>query len=281
MFASQELARRLEQAECALLNRAAQAGRERSRTAVRTIAVAGGLAVHAGADSPLTKVAGLGFAEGPDDRAWAEVEQLFASRATPVQVELAALADPEWGAFLTARGYVLRGFENVLGVPLPLAAAAPQPDAGLVVEESSPDGFGVWLDTVVSGFIHPDTQGLASHEEFPREALERVIGDMASAEGFRRFLARRDGRPAGGASMHVTDGVAALCGASTLPEHRRRGVQTQLVHQRLAAAAAAGCELGVTTTLPGSKSQENAQRLGFAVLYTRAILIRDVRKRHP
>jgi hypothetical protein len=45
---------------------------------------------------------------------------------------------------------------------------------------------------------------------------------------------------------------------------------------RLDAAARAGCELAIITTQPGSKSQENAQRRGFYLLYTRAILVREV-----
>ena len=42
----------------------------------------------------------------------------------------------------------------------------------------------------------------------------------------------------------------------------------------VADAALAGCDLAVVTTLPGSKSQQNVQRHGFALLYTRAILRR-------
>jgi len=80
---------------------------------------------------------------------------------------------------------------------------------------------------------------------------------------------------AGGASMRLTDGVAQLCGAATLPAHRRRGVQTALLEERLAIAAAAGCDLAVVTTQPGSKSQQNVQARGFDLLYTRAILVRE------
>ena len=44
-----------------------------------------------------------------------EIEQAFAARGCPVQVELAYLADPAIGALLTGRGYRLESFENVLG----------------------------------------------------------------------------------------------------------------------------------------------------------------------
>ena len=67
--------------------------------------------------------------------------------------------------------------------------------------------------------------------------------------------------------------IAQFTGAATLPAHRRRGVQTALLAARLAAAAA-GCDLAVITTAPGTRSQRNAQRQGFDLLYTRAILIK-------
>lgn len=57
-------------------------------------------------------------------------------------------------------------------------------------------------------------------------------------------------------------------------EARRQGVQTALTRVRLAEAARSGAELATVTTLPGSKSQENSTRQGFAILYTRAVLIK-------
>jgi GNAT superfamily N-acetyltransferase len=96
---------------------------------------------------------------------------------------------------------------------------------------------------------------------------------MVQAQGFVRFLARRGDAVAGGASMRLFEGIAQLCGAATLPEHRRHGVQSTLLAARLGRASRAGCELAVVTTQPGSKSQENVQKHGFELLYTRAILV--------
>ena len=93
-----------------------------------------------------------------------------------------------------------------------------------------------------------------------------------------RTLALRDGVMAGGASVRLAEGgVAQFTGAATLPAHRRHGVQTALLAARLADAAAAGCDIAVVTTQPGSRSQHNVQRSGFELLYTRAILVMDHR----
>ena len=79
---------------------------------------------------------------------------------------------------------------------------------------------------------------------------------------------------AGGADFLITDGVAQLAGAATTPAHRRHGVQTALLAARLEDAKAAGCDIAVIVTQPGSKSQQNAQRRGFHLLYTRATLVK-------
>ena len=74
--------------------------------------------------------------------------------------------------------------------------------------------------------------------------------------------------------MRIAEGVAQLTGAATAPAYRRRGVQTALLAVRLADAAAVGCDVAVIVTQPGSKSQQNAQRQGFDLLYTRAVLVK-------
>ena len=66
-----------------------------------------------------------------------------------------------------------------------------------------------------------------------------------------------------------------LCGAATLPASRRRGVQSALLQARLVRAREAGCDMAVVTTQPGSKSQENVQRAGFELIYSRAVLVKE------
>jgi ribosomal protein S18 acetylase RimI-like enzyme len=72
--------------------------------------------------------------------------------------------------------------------------------------------------------------------------------------------------------MHLAGGIAQLTGAGTAPAFRRRGIQNALLSTRLADATTAGCDLAVITVQPGSTSHQNAQRRGFDLLYTRAVL---------
>ena len=267
------MAGRIERAEADLVAVAGRAARRRlSDQGGFVISVAGGVASFAAQGSPFNKVAGLGFSGVPSAAALDEIENAYATRDSPVQVELAHLGDPEVGKVLTERGYLLIGFENVLGVAL---ASEPEriTPSGVQVRRSGDDEFEAWLQVITDGFAHPDTQGVPSHEEFAREVIERAERDAAAA-GAARYIAIRDGQLAGAAGLRLADGVAQLTGAATAPAHRRRGVQSALLSARLADAAAARCDIAVITTQPGSKSQQNAQRQGFDLLYTRAIVVK-------
>ncbi|MFD3707478.1 GNAT family N-acetyltransferase [Nocardia sp. NPDC058658] len=271
MFCDTEMAGRIERMETGAIVGGVRVGS--SSVGGFSQEIAGGAACFAGANSPLNKVVGVGFGGVPSAAQWAAVEAAYAEVGAPVQVELAHLADPRIGAALTARGYQLASFENVLGMRVGGRAwPVPQSVEVRCDDENSVD---IWLDVVVDGFAHPDDEGVPAHEEFPRDILATVIRDMAAAGDTHRYLAYRAGVPAGGASLRMSDGIAALTGAATLPAHRRNGVQTALLSTRLNAAAAADCELAVITTQPGSKSQRNAQAQGFALLYTRAVLVKD------
>lgn len=164
-------------------------------------------------------------------------------------------------------------YENVLGRALDSDVEHMTP-AGLEVRSSGDDELDAWLEVVTDGFAHPDEQGVAAHEDFPREVIANAERDFAEA-GVVRYAALLDGVLAGGGSFRIAEGVAQLAGAATAPAYRRRGVQTALLSARLADAAAAGCEIAVVTTQPGSKSQQNVQRRGFDLLYTRAVLVKD------
>lgn len=275
LFCDAALALRIERVESELISKGSAAARfRRGDDKGFVIPLAGGIASYADENSPLNKVAGLGFGGIPAEAALDEIERAYFALGAPVQVELAHLVDPALGQLLSARGYRLEGFENVLGLAIS-SDMERVPPAGVEIRSSGEDEFDEWIDLVAAAFAAPDTQGAASHEEFPREVIAAAMRDFVSAAGVARYSAWRDGELAGGASVRISDGVAQLTGAATAFTHRRNGVQTALLAVRLADAAAAGCDVAVVTTQPGSKSQQNVQRQGFDLLYTRAVLVKQ------
>jgi GNAT superfamily N-acetyltransferase len=271
LFCDDALARRIELAEVDFV-RAANAAAQRRQAAGFLIPFAGGVASYADDGSPYNKVTGLGFEGVPGTDELDRIEDAFAARGAPTQVELAHLAEPVIGEALTARGYRLESFENVLGRSLD-SSEAPLAVPEVTVRPSPDAEFDRWLSVVADAAAHPDVEGLPWHEEFPRDTYEQAERDAAQA-GVRRYAAWRTGSLAGGAGLRLVDNIAQFAGAATAPAHRHRGIQTALLSARLADAAAEGCDLAVIVTQPGSRSQHNAQRRGFHLLYTRAILVK-------
>jgi len=278
LFATASLARRIERAEASLVSSSAAASALRvGPENILRRELAGGIAVFVQEGCPFNKVAGLGFDGVPGSESLDELEAAFAARSAAIRVEVSTLADPGVARRLTSRGYELVGFENVLGLDLTgRASPADTAHSDIVITRAAADEGATWLDVVTTGFLHPDVfDGPPSTESFMREELERVFSDMLNATGMERYLARRGGVIAGGGSLMIADGVALLSGAATLPDHRKRGVQSALLSERLRIAADHGCDIAVVTTEPASKSQANVQRAGFSLLYARAVLIKD------
>ena len=277
LFATTMLASRIDRAECQITVHFGTLARRRNPD-VLLQPMGGATAVYAGPGEPFSKLVGLGF-EGPlDEAALDTLECEYDRRGAELRVELSTLADNGVARLLTSRGYVLAGHENVLGLQLTpdvVARLDEERSSDIDVARVAPEAIFDWIRVVTEAFSHADVfDGPAPTEAVDTSTMERVFADVAEVPGMSLYLARRSGDVAGGGAVRLLDGLAQLCGAATLPAHRRKGVQSTLLRTRLVDAARLGCDLAVVTTEPGSKSQENAQKAGFALLYSRAILIR-------
>jgi len=270
-FADIGLARRVERVEAGLIEATSLAAHRRTGGAGFAVPFAAGIASFAEAGSPFNKVAGVGFEGSPTEEEWIEVEERFAGVGCDVQVELSNLADPGIADALTRRGYSLMGFENVLGIGID--GARPQAPDGVEVRVCGADELDDWIAVVVAGFAVADEDGVPSHEEFPREAVETAERDFANA-GVETFGALVDGELVGAGGLYVADRIAYLAGAATVPDYRRRGAHGALLAARLAVARERGCEVATITTQPGSTAQRNVWSRGFELLYARAILVK-------
>ncbi len=232
-------------------------------------ALHGGAAVLSRPGSPINKIIGVGFDSLLDERVLADIEAGWRARGEPVRVELATLALPVVAEQLGARGYRLLGFEHVLVRPITGADAAVTPLHP--VHTDHPE----WQHLLVDGFAAPDGTGVPV-DDYGRDIIATVMSDFARAEGFQRYVATlhdQPDQPVGAATLRIDDRIALLCGATTMPAARRRGIQAALLLARLRDASRAGCEYAVITTAPGSLSQHNATRQGFTLAYARAILV--------
>lgn len=290
MFLDLETMSRIERAEARLVaeggDMLADLRPESDLQVFRPEGEGGWAAAYAGPHAPFTKWSGLGFGRLPTPEEFQRVEARFDAEAAPLSIELASGADPAAADTLSQRGYRLQRFENVLVRPLADLSGLSDAPSGVEVSSEGEAGFAPWLTRFLDAFAVSDDQGVGDAEEFPREVLAEAVSACSRCRGFRRYAATLDGDPAGTAAMRLDPGLGAdaslppivmLCGAATAPQHRRRGVQTALLVARLQDAAGAGADLAVVTTLPGSKSEQNAIRAGFRLGYVRAVMVREAR----
>jgi GNAT superfamily N-acetyltransferase len=107
------------------------------------------------------------------------------------------------------------------------------------------------------------------------EVMQEWLARLPERERWRCFVAYDGDTPAATGAVFISEGVAWLGIAATLPEHRRRGAQSALLAARIEAAAESGCEVLVTETgelVEGrpSSSYRNILRAGFELDYVRA-----------
>ena len=264
------LAREIEMAEgeaavaCARMMKAMKA---ESASAVESIA--GGYAVYCGANSPVTQAVGLGL-NGPVSREeFDRLEEFYFSRNEAVRVETCPMADGSLLEHYKERGYHVSEFSNVMVRGIAEEERWKAVDE-IEVRRAGPGEIDLWTLTVAQGF--------AEHVPVTAEILD-VMKLFAMGKNAECYLATVEGRVAGGATLALRAGVAGLFGASTLPEFRKRGVQTALLAARLKRAGEAGCSMAVSLAQPGSVSQRNIMRRGFRVLYTRVKFEREAKSR--
>jgi hypothetical protein len=147
----------------------------------------------------------------------------------------------------------------------------------------------IWGRTIEAGESFPDAADprvrLATAED--RETFARVLNvgyevDVDSVRGrifaatiglpgWYHYLVDYDGEPGSASVLYVTEGVAQLFVATTIPAFRGRGGQRALIQRRLADGQAAGCDLATSQTVVDNASPRNMARQGFQDLHLRWI----------
>jgi hypothetical protein len=254
IFADHALSRRIERADAFNAKLCAP-----PHQGSATLEAGGGVAVFVGAESPLTHAVGVGL-DGPVREAELNgIEAFFRSRGAPVSFELSPLADPGLFEALGSRGYRITEFNNVLvrrlaGVEI---VFTPRVRRAIGGEDD------LWAHVLGEGFF--ENAELTDQEMDVGRDLFRMPGAMC-------YLASVEGKAAAGAALTVRDGLATLCADGTIARFRQLGLQRELIAARLNEAVAQGCDLATASTSPGSQSQRNYERMGFAVAYTKVTL---------
>jgi GNAT superfamily N-acetyltransferase len=260
MFADLELSRRLERTESHACAQFAEARRRLCPgSSAAWIEVAGVYAVFDGVDSPVTQSFGLGVFETLSPASLETIERFFFDRGVAPVHEVSPHAGVAALDLLCARNYRPIEISNVLcrSVEKPEAEEIP----AIRVRVIGPEESQLFADISARGWSQEHPELL----DFLRE-----IGVIATArDGSACFIGEIDGIPAAAGVLCIHDGVALFGGSATVPELRRRGLQSALLRERMRYAFDHGCDLAMIVAEPGSHSQRNAERKGFKIAYTR------------
>jgi len=271
-FSDLALAQRLERAEGdACLQFAAAHRRLMPECGADWMECAGAQVVFDGVDSPATQTFGLGLNEELNPDALDTIESFFRGHGSPVRHEVSPFAGVPALDLLCRRNYRPIETASVLYQPISRAAASnmpsiqsspanPQPGE-IRVRAIAPDEAQLW-----AAINH---RGWTSENPELSDFLLAFSSIAAGRDHTISFLAELDGVPGAAASLSIYEGVAVFSGAATVPEMRRRGLQSALLSERLRYGLEIGCDLAMMVTLPGSDSQRNAERNGFQIAYTR------------
>ena len=205
--------------------------------------------------------------------------------ATDLKATLARIED-----LVRARG------ATILGIDAPPAVTARLPEA-----EIAQLGFigdyqeCIWGRTIEAGESFPDAADsrirLATSND--RDTFARVLNlgyevdedavrgkifaSTIGLPGWYHYLVDYDGEPGSASVLYVTEGVAQLFVATTIPAFRGRGGQRALIQRRLADGQAAGCDLATSQTVIDNASPRNMARQGFEQLHLRWIYGKELR----
>lgn len=189
-----------------------------------------------------------------------EIIRFYRERNRPFQFEiLPSRADGTFLKVLAEKGLYQNGFHTTLyGVPEPGLPPCPE---GITVREMDGDEFELY------GRLHCLGTGLNIQGSGHVADNNRVLYNRP---GWRFFIGYVDRHPAGVAVMYMHNGTASLTFAATVPEYRRRGLQSAFLRRRIHEAALAGCDLVVSQAAYASTSQHNMEKSGMRIGYTRA-----------
>jgi GNAT superfamily N-acetyltransferase len=267
VFVDHALARRIEASEGALVEGQARAAAEHLRGCGAVVAsIAGGRAAFVAPGLSVSRAAGLGMSDPVHAADIDELETFYHSRGSDGRILVSPFADASLFELLGERGFRLCGLDTILVRPIDESEPIPGPPPAIVVRRAALEDAAAWVHTSLAGFAPP---GGAPH--FDRAPFFEAAFHSASAVYFMATVA---GVVAGGAALDIHAGAAYFFAASTLPAFRGCGVQGALIAARLSHARDAGCDLACTGTAPGSASQRNFERAGFAPAYSQALLIK-------
>lgn len=190
-----------------------------------------------------------------------EIVEFYQEKDIPIRFELTpAHVSSKLLSYLHQIGFYQSGFNSTLCMSLPQQPIAMR-SSTVSIRKFKRDEFDVFADLYVKGYELPESikEGTRLNNE--------ILGEH---EDWSYYLASIENEPAGIGVAFMKNGIVTIAAAATLPRFRNKGVQTALIKERLNQAQLKHCTLAVGQARFGSISQNNMERVGMRIAYTKA-----------
>ncbi len=191
-----------------------------------------------------------------------EVTTFFSERQLEPAIQIVDTTDGALETRLRRRGFE-HDWQRLLMAARPTDCSRFSFGERLRVSSVSAQDLDVWLDVLALGNGAVTVDAREVSDEYGRAAHH--------IEGSTDLLAWLGDDPAACGSLQPVGNIGWLGGAATLPEHRRRGLQRELLDIRIATAGFDGCDYVAATALPDATSARNLERAGLSVVVQQSV----------
>ncbi|MGM0834609.1 MAG: GNAT family N-acetyltransferase [Bacillota bacterium] len=194
-----------------------------------------------------------------------EILDFYRQKEIPVRFELTpAHASTELLHKLHRLGFYQSDFHTTLYMHI---SEVSTPAAELLsIRKMEKHEVSTYADIYVQGFQMP---------AFLKDGVAQNNEVLFEHDQWTFYLASIDGEPAGIGVVFIKDHIATLAAAATLPYFRNRGIQRALLQHRIFQAYREECSLMVGQAKFGSVSQNNMERAGLRIAYTKGIWVKE------
>ncbi|MBR7797117.1 GNAT family N-acetyltransferase [Virgibacillus salarius] len=190
-----------------------------------------------------------------------EIIDFYQQKNIPLQFELtpAHVSNVVFDA-LASRGFYQKGFHTVLYGETAKLKRRQFPD--ITIKPIHIDNFNTFAHIYTKGFAMPD---------FLNPFIAENNAVLHKVPGWTFLLANSSNTPAGVGVLFTKNTIANLAAAATLPTDQNKGVHQALLQRRIQLAREANCKIIVGQATFGSVSQQNMQKAGMTIAYTKSV----------
>ncbi|KAB8138152.1 GNAT family N-acetyltransferase [Gracilibacillus oryzae] len=200
--------------------------------------------------------------EACDEPFLKQIIEFYKQKDIPVRFELTpANTSPELFTSLHQSGYYQVDFHTSLYKEIDNEMEKGD-NSTISIQELREQEFDIFADVYTQGFHMP---------AFLKNSIAQNNQILYNSESWTFYLASINNEPAGIGVLFKQNNVANLAAAATLPAYRNKGIQSALIGMRIHQAFMENCKLITGQAKFGSVSQNNMERAGMRIAYTKAI----------